>query len=46
MSERGEAMGTMAYYLVMVFFAALFIDAFTRSNIGALLAVLVFDFKG
>ena len=34
-----KAMGTMAYYLVMVFFAALFIDAFTRSNIGALLAV-------
>ncbi len=34
-----KAMGTMAYYLVMVFFAALFIDAFNRSNIGALLAV-------
>jgi aminobenzoyl-glutamate transport protein len=34
-----KAMGTMAYYLVMVFFAALFIDAFSRSNIGALLAV-------
>ena len=34
-----KAMGTMAYYLVMVFFAALFIKAFTDSNIGALLAV-------
>lgn len=34
-----KSMGTMAYYLVMVFFAALFIDAFTRSNLGALLAV-------
>ena len=34
-----KAMGTMAYYLVMVFFAALFIDAFKQSNIGALLAV-------
>jgi len=34
-----KAMGTMAYYLVMVFFAALFIDAFTRSNLGALLAL-------
>ena len=34
-----KAMGTMSYYLVMVFFAALFIDAFGRSNIGALLAI-------
>jgi aminobenzoyl-glutamate transport protein len=29
----------MAYYLVMVFFAALFIAAFNSSNIGALLAI-------
>jgi aminobenzoyl-glutamate transport protein len=34
-----KAMGTMAYYLVMVFFAALFIEAFKTSNIGALLAL-------
>ncbi len=34
-----RAMGTMAYYLVLVFFAALFIDAFNRSNLGALLAL-------
>lgn len=34
-----KAMGTMAYYLVMVFFAALFIEAFNTSNIGALLAI-------
>jgi aminobenzoyl-glutamate transport protein len=34
-----KAMGTMAYYLVMVFFAALFIAAFNTSNIGALLAL-------
>ncbi len=33
------AMGTMAYYLVMAFFAALFIDAFGRSNLGVLLAL-------
>ena len=33
------AMGTMSYYLVMVFFAALFIAAFNQSNIGALLAI-------
>jgi aminobenzoyl-glutamate transport protein len=34
-----KAMGTMAYYLVMVFFAALFIDAFNKSNLGALIAL-------
>jgi aminobenzoyl-glutamate transport protein len=33
------AMGTMAYYLVMAFCAALFIDAFARSNIGLLVAI-------
>jgi len=33
------AMGTMAYYLVMAFFAALFIDAFGKSNIGLLVAI-------
>ncbi len=34
-----KAMGTMAYYLVLVFFAALFIDVFNKSNLGALLAL-------
>jgi aminobenzoyl-glutamate transport protein len=33
------AMGTMAYYLVMAFFAAQFIAAFAQSNVGVLLAV-------
>lgn len=34
-----ETMETMGYYLVLVFFAALFIEAFGESNIGKLLAV-------
>jgi len=34
-----RSMGTMAYYLVMVFFAALFIKAFGQSNLGALIAL-------
>jgi aminobenzoyl-glutamate transport protein len=34
-----QAMGTMAYYLVMAFCAALFIDAFGKSNMGALVAL-------
>ncbi len=34
-----KAMGTMGYYLVMAFFASLFIDAFGKSNLGALLAL-------
>jgi aminobenzoyl-glutamate transport protein len=38
-SGMSKAMGTMAYYLVMVFFAAIFIDAFNRSNLGALIAL-------
>jgi len=33
------SMSTMGYYLVMAFFAALFIDAFASSNVGVLLAV-------
>ncbi len=33
------AMGTMAYYLVMVFFAAQFIAAFNNSNLGLLIAL-------
>ena len=34
-----KAMNGMSYYVVMVFFAALFIDAFGRSNLGALIAL-------
>jgi aminobenzoyl-glutamate transport protein len=34
-----KAMGTMGYYLAMIFFAAQFTAAFGRSNLGALLAV-------
>ena len=34
-----KSMNTMGYYLVMAFFAALFIYAFNRSNLGILLAV-------
>jgi len=34
-----RSMSTMGYYLVMAFFAALFIDAFGRSNLGAWLAI-------
>ena len=34
-----KAMGTMGYYIVMAFFAALFTDAFGRSNLGALVAL-------
>ncbi len=34
-----KAMESMGYYLVLVFFAALFINAFTSSNLGLLMAV-------
>jgi aminobenzoyl-glutamate transport protein len=34
-----KSMGTMSYYIVMAFFAALFTDAFGRSNLGALIAL-------
>lgn len=34
-----KAMESMGYYLVLVFFAALFIAAFTQSGIGSLLAL-------
>jgi len=34
-----KPMGTMSYYIVLAFFAALFTDAFGRSNIGALVAL-------
>jgi len=34
-----KSMEGMAYYIVMAFFCSLFIDAFSKSNIGALLAL-------
>ncbi|MBA3464316.1 MAG: AbgT family transporter [Deltaproteobacteria bacterium] len=34
-----KSMSTMGYYLVMAFFAALFIYSFNKSNLGALIAV-------
>ena len=34
-----KAMSTMGYYLVMAFFAALFIYSFGQSNVGVLLAI-------
>jgi aminobenzoyl-glutamate transport protein len=34
-----KAMQGMSYYIVMAFFCALFIDAFGKSNLGALLAL-------
>jgi aminobenzoyl-glutamate transport protein len=34
-----KSMSSMGYYIVMAFFAALFTDAFGRSNIGPLLAL-------
>lgn len=37
--SMSKSMSGMSYYIVMAFFCALFIDAFTKSNIGALLAL-------
>lgn len=37
--SMSKAMDSMAYYIVMAFFCALFIDAFGKSNLGALLAI-------
>ncbi|CAH9059945.1 p-aminobenzoyl-glutamate transport protein [Pseudoalteromonas holothuriae] len=34
-----KSMGSMSYYIVMAFFCALFIAAFSQSNLGALLAI-------
>ncbi len=34
-----KAMNGMAYYLVMIFFCALFVSAFGQSNLGALMAI-------
>jgi para-aminobenzoyl-glutamate transporter family len=37
--SMSKSMGGMSYYIVMAFFCALFIDAFSKSNLGALLAL-------
>lgn len=37
--SMSKSMSGMSYYIVMAFFCALFIDAFTKSNIGALMAL-------
>ena len=34
-----QSMSSMGYYLVMAFFAAQFLDAFAKSNLGALIAI-------
>lgn len=36
---KTKAMESMSYYIVMAFFCALFIDAFSKSNIGILIAL-------
>lgn len=38
-NSMSKAMGSMAYYIVMAFFCALFIDAFSKSNLGILIAL-------
>jgi aminobenzoyl-glutamate transport protein len=38
-NTMSKAMESMAYYIVMAFFCALFIDAFSKSNIGILIAL-------
>ncbi len=38
-SGMSKSMSTMGYYIVMAFFAAMFTDAFGRSNLGALFAL-------
>lgn len=37
--SMSKAMSSMAYYIVMAFFCALFIDAFAKSNLGILIAL-------
>lgn len=37
--EMTKSMKDMGYYVVMAFFCALFIDAFGKSNLGALMAI-------
>lgn len=43
-ASMSKSMSGMSYYIVMAFFCALFIDAFSKSNIGALLALKGADF--
>ncbi len=38
-ADMSKSMSGMSYYIVMAFFCALFIDAFNKSNLGALLAL-------
>ncbi|MGL4473825.1 MAG: AbgT family transporter [Shewanella sp.] len=38
-AAMSKSMGGMAYYIVMAFFCAMFVAAFTKSNLGALLAI-------
>ncbi|WP_154859372.1 AbgT family transporter [Cyclobacterium xiamenense] len=38
-ASMSKAMGSMAQYIVMAFFCALFIDAFSQSNIGSMTAL-------
>ncbi|MFN3940034.1 MAG: AbgT family transporter, partial [Chitinophagales bacterium] len=38
-SSMTKSINSMSYYIVMAFFCALFIDAFSKSNLGALLAL-------
>ncbi len=38
-TSMSKSMSGMSYYIVMAFFCALFIDAFNKSNLGALLAL-------
>jgi len=42
--SMSHSMKGMAYYMVMAFFCALFISAFSRSNLGVLMAVSGADF--
>ncbi|MEX0965814.1 MAG: AbgT family transporter [Bacteroidia bacterium] len=42
--SMSKSMSGMSYYIVMAFFCALFIHAFTQSNLGALLALKGADF--
>lgn len=38
-NSQSKSMQSMSYYIVMAFFCALFIDAFSQSNIGILIAL-------
>ncbi len=43
-ASMSKSMSGMSYYIVMAFFCALFIDAFGKSNLGALMALKGADF--